>query len=133
MKKTPKKVQVKRGQPGCGLGLFAAEAVKKEAFIIEYVGKKIPTVIADTLSTKYLFDLENGWTIDGSTRTNTARYINHGCEPNVEAELDEDQGRIFIYATRDIKPGEEFLIDYGDEYVDEFIKPYGCKCVSCVK
>ncbi|MBI4080023.1 SET domain-containing protein [Candidatus Kaiserbacteria bacterium] len=97
--------------------------------IAEYTGVRIPTSYADTLKTRYLFALDDEWTVDGSARTNIARYINHSCEPNCEAEIHD--GRIYILSTRDIQAGEELTIDYGDEYFDEFIRPTGCKCRKC--
>lgn len=114
-----------------GLGLFATALIKKGEFIIEYTGKKIKTKEADDLGTKYLFDLENGWTLDGSGRENTARYINHSCKPNAETEL--VRGKIVIQAIKTINPGEEVTYDYGEEYFDQFIKPHGCKCDWCVR
>ncbi len=128
---THPRVVVKRASPGSGLGLFARTAFEAGETVIEYTGKKIPTTVADTLGTKYLFDLENGFTIDGSPRSNTARYINHSCEPNCEAEQDGE--RIFIHTLRPIEQGEEFTFDYGEEYFDEFIKPHGCRCEACSK
>ena len=87
------------------------------------------TSLADTLKTRYLFEIDNGLTIDGSGSENLARYINHACEPNSRAVLEE--GRVFIYASREIKRGEEITMDYGDEYFEEFIRPTGCKCAHC--
>jgi SET domain-containing protein len=122
-------LQVKRSRPGCGLGLFTSVPIRKGECVIEYVGKLIPTKLADTLTTKYLFEIDEKLTIDGSVRTNTARYINHSCRPNCEAELDGN--RIFIYATKNIAAGEELTYDYGDEYFNDFIKPKGCRCDYC--
>lgn len=122
-------VAVKRSGPGKGLGLFAQTSFEPGERIIEYIGEKLPTAVADTLSTKYLFDLGNGFTIDGATRKNTARYINHSCDPNCEAEQQGE--RIFIHALQHIEAGEELTFDYGDEYFDEFIRPHGCKCAHC--
>jgi len=119
--------EVRRSMIGCGL--FACTRMRKGERVIEYTGVKLPNSIADELPTRYLFDLENGWTIDGAGYGNTARYVNHSCTPNCEAELDGD--RVFFYAVRDIKEGEEITIDYGEEYFDEFIKPDGCKCMHC--
>lgn len=121
---------VRNSRPGTGLGLFAEAAIKKGDFILEYTGTRIPTRIADELTTKYLFEVDSEWTIDGASRSNTARYINHDCHPNTEAEIDEDD-RIMISAIRDVATGEELTIDYGDEYFNEFIRPVGCKCASC--
>ena len=121
---------VRSSRPGTGLGLFANAPIAKGDFILEYTGERIPTRIADELTTKYLFEIDSEWTIDGASRSNTARYINHDCHPNTEAEISEDD-RIEISAIRDIAAREELTIDYGDEYFDEFIRPSGCKCASC--
>ena len=109
-----------------GLGLFACVSFYKNDRVIEYTGTLISTKDADRLTTKYLFDLENGYTIDGEAHTNTARYVNHSCMPNCEAEIIGNQ--IFFNALRYIMPGEELTIDYGTEYFDEFIKSIGCEC-----
>lgn len=126
-----KKYEVKRSAPGAGLGLFATQPIKKDEFIIEYVGDVITAKEADKRGGKYLFETSSRRVIDGSTRTNTARYINHSCKPNCETEI--DRGRVYVYAKRSIKPGEELAYDYGKEYFDDFIKPIGCRCVACEK
>lgn len=113
-----------------GKGLYAKQNFEFGEYLLDYTGKKITTKLADTLTTKYLFEIDSEWTLDGEDESNTARYINHSCNPNVEAEVDEEEGRIMIHAARDIEAGEELLIDYGDEYFDEFIRPYGCMCGS---
>jgi len=123
------KYQVKRSI--AGLGLFATEPMKRGDFIIEYTGELIPTEEADRRGGKYLFVVSDTKTIDGKGRDNIARYINHSCAPNAEAELDEDELRVRIYAKKKILPGEEILYDYGKEYWDEHIKPYGCRCPHC--
>jgi SET domain-containing protein len=126
MKTTGADVVVKPSRPGTGDGLFARSPLAKGDFVEEYSGKKIPTKEADTLKTRYLFELDDAWTIDGEDESNIARYINHSCAPNCEAETHD--GHIFIFAARDIPSGEELTIDYGAEYYDEFIRPTGCKC-----
>lgn len=112
-----------------GHGLFATASIQRGDFILEYTGKRVPTPRADSMTTRYLFEIDREWTIDGESRSNIARYVNHSCEPNCEADIRD--GRILIYASRDIERGEELTIDYGDEYFDEFIRPVGCKCSSC--
>lgn len=114
-----------------GLGLFATQEYKKGSFIIEYTGELISTKEADRRGGKYLFTLTDAKTIDGKGRENIARYINHSCRPNAEAEVDEDEEKIRIFARKKIMPGEEITYDYGKEYVDEHIKPYGCRCAKC--
>ncbi len=117
---------IKDVAPDVGSGLFALTDIKNGEFILEYTGQKIPTPVADTSKSRYLFEIDEMWTIDGSPQSNTARYINHCCDPNTEAEI--TNGKILIHATRDIQKCEEITIDYDLEYYDEFIRPVGCKC-----
>lgn len=123
-RKTKYKLQVKRSS--AGLGLFATEKIKRKDFIIEYFGPLITDEELGNREGKYLFEVEDELSIDGKDRKNTARYINHSCKPNCEPEIDGK--RVFIYSLRTIYPGEELTYDYGKEYFDGFIKPYGCKC-----
>lgn len=129
--KDTQRFAVRRARKGAGLGLVALVPIKKAEFVIEYTGNLIPTKVADENGGKYLFDVNSRWTIDGSPRSNLARYINHSCKPNCEAEI--DGRRVKIYAKRAIKAGEELNYNYGKEYFNEFIKPHGCKCDHCVK
>lgn len=122
---------IRKSRPGLGHGLFATASLGRGDFILEYTGRRIPTRQADALASRYLFEIDRRWTIDGSSRSNIARYINHSCTPNCEGDIRD--GRILIYAARDIVKGEEFTIDYGEEYFDEFIRPTGCKCMKCSK
>jgi len=127
-KEIKKKTKVKRSK--AGLGLFADEAIKKGEFVIEYVGKILTRDEADRKGGKYLFEISSRRTVDGSSRSNVARYINHSCKPNCEIEI--KKGRILVYALKSIKTGDELNYDYDTEYFDEYIKPYGCKCGSCL-
>jgi uncharacterized protein len=118
------------GRSKTGLGLFATKLIKRGAFIIEYRGRRIGNKEADELETKYMFELNKRWTIDGSPRRNIARYINHACKPN--AETDVVKGKILITALKTIHPGDEITYHYGRGYFDTFIKPLGCRCPACV-
>jgi uncharacterized protein len=112
-----------------GLGLFACVAIKKGQFIIRYSGRKLTTEAADRLDTRYLFEVNARWTIDGSNRRNRARYINHSCRPNAEVYFVKHV--IKIRAIKNIKPGDEITYHYGRDYFDSFIKSSGCRCMSC--
>ena len=120
------------GRSATGLGLFAAARIVKDADIVEYTGPRIPTKDAQALdrrrANKYLFEIDRRWTIDGSPRSNVARYVNHACDPNAEAVL--SRGRMMFRAVKDIAPGAEITIDYGDEHVALYFKS-GCRCASC--
>lgn len=114
-----------------GLGLFTDIAIKEGDFIIEYWGEVIDEAEANKRGGKYLFQTGKDRHVDGTTRENIARYINHSCKPNCEVKV--KKGCIYIYAYRNIKAGEELCYDYGEEYWDEYIKPKGCRCEKCEK
>ena len=114
-----------------GLGLFAARPFKKGERVAEYIGRALSNAEMHTSRSKYLFEINSRKMVDGAVRENIARYINHSCRPNCEAEV--RRGRIYISAIRNIKIGEEFSYDYGEEYVDEHIKPRGCRCRQFLK
>jgi SET domain-containing protein len=122
--KSAQKFKVKKGVNG--LGLFSTSSWKKGDKLIEYVGEIITVEEADRRGGKYLFELDKKYTVDGKSRSNIARYVNHSCVPNAEAEIDGK--RIFVYALKKIEPGDEVTYNYGKEYFDEYIKPKGCMC-----
>lgn len=127
-----KLVKVKRGL--AGLGLYAGENIKKGEKIIEYIGNILNKEEADKKTTaQYLFEINRNKTIDGSPRWNIARYANHSCDGHTNAESEITKGRVFIQAIKNIKEGEEITYDYGEEFFDEHIKPYGCRCKKCKK
>lgn len=124
-----KVVKVKRGL--AGLGLFAGENIKKGELIIEYIGNILNKEESDAVkSNQYLFEVNRNKTIDGSVRWNIARYCNHACEEAANAESEIKKGRVFVKAIKDIKEGDEIVYDYGEEFVNEFIAPKGCRCIA---
>lgn len=120
------------GRSKIGLGLFAAAPISERKLIIEYTGRRIPTRQAQEIdrrrANKYLFEIDHRWTIDGATRTNLARYVNHSCDPNAEAE--SNHGRLMYRAIKDIAAGEEITLDYGEEHMELYFGK-GCLCPSC--
>jgi SET domain-containing protein len=112
-----------------GLGLFATEPIPKGTRIVEYTGPLIPNEEVEKRNGKYFFGVNSKWSIDGSLRSNVARYINHSCRPNAEAFI--SGRRVWIWSARKIRAGEEIAYDYGEEYFDGVIKPAGCKCEKC--
>ncbi len=121
-----------------GNGVFATRKIPTGARIIEYLGKRITEKQAEKrfgLDPEnpyhtFFFSLESGKLIDGGDEGNDARWINHSCEPNCEAQ--EEKGRVFIHALRDIARGEELNYDYGlviDEKMNKALKKaYECRC-----
>jgi hypothetical protein len=120
------------GRCNTGLGLFAIKPFKKGEYIVTYRGRRIRNAEADELEargSRYMFEINSRWTIDGSSRRNVARYVNHSCRPNAEA-LERRRGIVYV-ARRRIKPEEEITVDYGKDYFDAFIKKSGCRCDKC--
>jgi SET domain-containing protein len=112
-----------------GLGLFALNTIPRDKRIIEYTGEIITGEEIDKKGGKYLFELDPNRAIDGTSRSNLARYINHSCRPNAKAYTSGN--RIWVWSLRAIQAGEQITINYGKEYFDEHIKPVGCKCEKC--
>lgn len=126
---TTKKYAVKKSS--AGLGLFATAEFKKGELVIEYTGERITEAEANRRGGKYLFELNDNFTIDGKGRENTARYLNHSCKPNCYPELNDDETQIFIYAKRAIKAGEELTYNYGKMYFNDLIGKNDCLCAPC--
>jgi len=68
------------------------------------------------------------------------RAINHGCDPNCGAVLEEDEkgrrrmDRVFIESRRDIKAGEELIYNYGivleERQTPRMKAIWACRCGS---
>ena len=114
-------------------GLSAASDIKKGQKIIQYKGKKVSLSEVETNPKYdnekeiYLFNLNKRYDLDGDFKFNTARLINHSCNPNCEV-LEEDK-KLWIFAMRDIKKNEELTYDYGFAF-DKDYKQFVCKCRS---
>ena len=112
-------------------GLYAAKNIKAGTIVIHYKGKLITKKETeknpkyDNDKAIYLFNLNNRYDMDGDFSYNTARLINHSCSPN--CEVDGKGLKLWIYALKDIKKGEELSYDYGFGY-DENYKDFVCKC-----
>ncbi len=120
-------LKVKRSRTG--LGMFTEDPIPRGACIIEYIGRPVSQEEQERNTGKYLFWTGRSTMIDGNIKENKARFINHSCRPNCEVEL--RNRRIYIFAKRNIKAGEELHYDYDTEYFDEHIKPIGCLCRKC--
>jgi SET domain-containing protein len=116
-----------KSSPIHGTGGFAGQFIPRNAPVIEYLGERIDK--AESLrrceaDNQYIFTLDPQTNIDGNVDWNPARFLNHSCSPNCEAEVMDD--RIWIIAHRDILPGEEVTFNYGFDLED--YKNYPCRC-----
>ncbi len=124
-----------------GTGVFAKTNIPAGTRVIEYVGDRITKVESDRryqLSWErsqngngdegivYIFTLNKRHDIDGDVRWNTAKYINHSCDPSCETDI--IRGHIWIIAMRDIEKGEEILYNYG--YDIDAWEDHPCRCGS---
>jgi SET domain-containing protein len=134
-----RRIQVRRSGVH-GKGVFAVAPIAKGEMLIEYTGEVIswpealrrhPHDPSDPNHTFY-FHIDDKHVIDAKVGGNAARWINHACQPNCEA--DEIGGRVFIKALRAIRPGEELFYDYGlvieERYTPRLKKQFECRCGS---
>jgi len=123
-----------------GKGVFAVQAIAEGETLIEYVGEIISWPEAQARhphdpgnpNHTFYFHVDENHVIDALYGGNSSRWINHACDPNCEA--DEQNGRIFIKALRNIEAGEELNYDYGliidERYTPKLKAEYPCWCGS---
>lgn len=121
-----------------GRGAFATRRLRQGQRIVEYTGQKISTDEGDRRYEEsgmgrhhtFLFTLDDETVIDGKRGGNESRYINHSCDPNCEAIIEDD--RIYIYAKKNIQPDAELTYDYQYERRPDHTKEdeefYACRC-----
>ena len=121
-----------------GKGVFALRDIAKGETVIEYKGEVIswkealrrhPHDPSEPNHTFY-FHISDAQVIDGKFKGNAAKWINHSCAGNCEA--DEEGGRVFVKALRTIKAGKELNYDYGlildERYTAKLKKEFACWC-----
>ena len=110
-----------------GRGGFALGRIRKGALLIEYVGEKTnkaEAAVRIAADNPFIFCLDDEFDVDGDVPWNPARFLNHSCEPNAEAEIID--GQIWIKALRPIRPGEEITFNYS--YDLEGFEKHPCRC-----
>ena len=105
-----------------GWGVYAAQPIEEDTFIVEYKGQLVPQAEAWRREQRYLprqriwlFNINTRWARDAAFGGNIARYINHACHPN--CYVDVIGQHIWIRASRDIRKGEELTYDYNTDGV----------------
>lgn len=127
-----------KSSPIQGLGAFATERITRGTRLIEYAGERLTPAEADARYPDddavrhhtYLFAIDDDVVIDAAVNGNEARFINHSCDPNCDAVIDE--GRIWIETIRDVEPGEELAYDYAytleERHTPAAKKRFPCQC-----
>lgn len=110
-----------------GHGVYAAEPITRRLKIGEIRGESISVAEARIRATRVerimIVELSARKAIDFSRSTDPMRFTNHSCQAN--ARLCIRQGRVEFYALRDIAPGEEITVDYGESHHDGQLR---CRC-----
>jgi SET domain-containing protein len=122
-----------RRSPIQGTGGFAKIDIRRGKRIVEYAGPRLSTEQAQALMERgnaYIFTLSDEVAIDGWVPWNTARFLNHSCEPNCESRI--VRGRVWLYALRSIQAGEELTYNYGYGLGDAEANPCHCEAPTCV-
>jgi len=117
-----------------GRGVFARRDIPAGTRLIEYVGLPISKKKSAELTLKqnrYLFTLNGASDLNGKVSWNPARLINHSCEPNCEANID-DNNHVWIFSIKPIAREQELTFNYG--YGLEDFTNFSCRCgaPSCV-
>jgi SET domain-containing protein len=122
-----------------GLGVFATSTIQAGTRLIEYAGERLTPREADerypdesSPHHTFLFAIDDDIVIDAAVNGNDARFINHSCEPNCDAVIDDD--RIWIESLRDIDTGEELAYDYAyvleERHTPAAKRRFPCNCGS---
>jgi uncharacterized protein len=120
---------VLRQSPIQGTGAFAAKPIPRGTRVIEYRGERIDKTVSIRrceAGNEFIFSLNDSCDLDGNVDWNPARFLNHACSPNAEAEVSGE--RIWIVAAREIPAGEEVTFNYGFDL--EHYREYPCRCGS---
>jgi hypothetical protein len=116
-----------------GLGGFATGFIPSGTRVIEYVGERIDkrqSAEQCARNNQCIFHLDEQWDLNGNVEWNPARFLNHSCLPNCDAERIDR--RIWIVARRDIKADEEITFNYGHGLEDYRDHPCRCGAVNCI-
>lgn len=110
-----------------GQGAFAGEPIPARRKIGEIRGEPISVREARRRAKGQqrimIVELSERRAIDAAKSADPLRFTNHSCRPN--AVLRIRQGRVEFYAMRDLAPGEEITVDYGESHHEGRLR---CRC-----
>ncbi len=128
-----------RESPMHGLGAFATRFIPARTRLIEYAGERLTPAEAEARYPDapgerhhtFLFAIDDtDVVIDAAVGGNAARWINHSCDPNCDAVVED--GRIWIETIRDVHPGEELAYDYAfvlpERHTPAAKRRFPCRC-----
>ena len=127
-----------RVSPIQGRGAFATQHIPAGTRLIEYAGERLTPAEADARYPDvpgerhhtYLFAIDDHVVVDAAVNGNEARWINHSCDPNCDAVIEDD--RIWIETIRDVSPGEELAYDYAyvlpERHTPAAKRRFPCRC-----
>ena len=112
-----------------GQGAFAAENIPARRKIGEIRGESISVREARRRAKHtariMIVEVSERRAIDASGSSDPLRYTNHSCQPNVVLRI--RQGRVEIYAMRDVACGEELTANYGETHHEGTLQ---CRCAA---
>lgn len=110
-----------------GQGAFAAEAIAARRKIGEIRGESVSVTVARRRARGaariMIVEVSERRAIDATRSADPLRFTNHSCAPN--AVLRIRQGRVEIYAMRDLTAGEEITVNYGQTHHEGKLR---CRC-----
>lgn len=142
-----------------GTGVFALQDLRAEARLLEYKGERISkaesarreesrnaagagaagvrggsarrpgTDAGASTASVFLFEMDEETDLDGDIPDNPAKFINHSCDENCEVILAD--GRLWVFAKRDIPAGTELTFDYAFPFASFFEHPCCCGAAGC--
>ena len=122
-------------------GLYAAEPIEREDFVVEYLGEYVRGAVAEVREKHYrrygwgddyIFRVDKDLLVDATRRGGLARFANHCCEPNCYTRIINAGGkqRIVLYSKERIEHGEEITYNYNFDWEEDRSKAIPCACGS---
>ena len=110
-----------------GRGCFAGAEVPRRHMVAELAGERISHAEGRRRMRGKrrirISDVDERTAIDMNRKGDATAFINHSCDPNLFLRV--QRGHPIVYALRDIRKGEELLLDYGDSHHDGKLR---CRC-----
>lgn len=115
--------------PNAGKGLFAHDpsaakgkpVFRKGDIIVSYTGEKVSRKdfnrrYPGDITAAYALAHRNGTGIDSACKRGIASLANAGTQKTANSQYALLDGKYYVECTRDIRHGQEILVDYGSDY-----------------